>query len=393
MMRALKFAALWSVLVLSSAAAEPFSRPTADKLTVINGQIDFPAGAAPDAKVPAVVLIAGSGLFDRHMLIGVSGQPGDFVFDDLSVALTAKGLAVVRFDYRGVTCNTRDPRIAGEKDISRQQALIGELCVDQALRSTVTPETNLEDFAAVVAHARAHPRIDAARIGLMGVSEGALYIGRLLSRDPTLARAAILIGAPLESPMAIMQWQSTERIDTSLRAMMSNAAQLTADEIRAKHASSRLQPFPLTALLPKSGDVWTAAQLDQLKEVREKAFAAARAASLLNADTDPYPGSGVTRASYRWWNMFHRDDTPIINHFATFKGSLTIAVGEKDSQVDVVRQKAALAKSAVAGASNLTWMTYPGRGHTLGEHALLAPMDPAIRDELAARAAADLAAK
>lgn len=384
---------LWSIGLMTLAHAETFSRRTTDGLTAINGQIDFPAGVDTRVKVPAVVLIAGSGLFDRHMLIGTSGTPADFAFDDLSAAFTAKGIAVVRFDYRGVTCNTRDPRIAAEKDIARQQALIAELCVDQALRGTVTPETNLEDFAAVVAHARAHPRIDAARVGLLGVSEGVLSIGRLLAREPALARAALLVGAPLESPMAVMQWQSTDRIETSLRAMMSDPSRLTADEIRAKHATSRLQPFPLTALLPKSGDAWSVAQLDQLKEIREKAFASARAASLLNADTDPYPGAGTTRASYRWWNMFHRDDTPIIDHFASFKGPITIAIGDKDSQVDLARQKAAVAKSALAAAPNVTWLMYAGRGHLLGAHALLAPMDPLIRDALAARAAADLAAQ
>ena len=65
-----------------------------------HGQFDYPATGAPP--YPAVLLIQGSGPIDRHETFidpdGTVRRP----FDLIAEALTSRGLAVFRYDKRGV---------------------------------------------------------------------------------------------------------------------------------------------------------------------------------------------------------------------------------------------------------------------------------------------------
>jgi predicted esterase len=394
--RCLAVLSIMGALLPSPLAAEtmPFDIPTTDGITRLRGQIDLPNGpeVPGPAPRPTVVMTAGTGLFDRHVLMGVSATLGkratleDFLFDDLAAAFVKQGMAVVRYDFRGVHCNG-DVRFANQFSTSIMH--VGR-CVDQKIRATVTPATNLADLAAVVDWARRHPAVDPSRLAAFGHSEGAVYVARLASAEPTLFRALIFMAPLLESPASVLKWQMTARIDDGLRAMASRPGEVTAADILARHADSRLQFVPLEQLLPASGDAWTTTQLDALKVVRDAMYQTIRDDALATPATAPYPATGLTQASHAWWQMFFADTTPVVDNLLATNASMYAVFGSRDSQTAHERQIAAVQASGLGDRFRID--VHPGLGHGLGTHALFGPIRKDVRDNLAATAAQMLGA-
>lgn len=86
-------------------------------------------GTQPDQgwNEAAVVMVAGTGLFDRDMSLGRSGAARDHLFRDLAEGFVARGLGVVGYDRRGVRhasatpAEMLDPRIAGTSTVESQR--------------------------------------------------------------------------------------------------------------------------------------------------------------------------------------------------------------------------------------------------------------------------------
>ncbi len=107
------------------------------------GTLSKPIDAAPTTRLPAVVLIAGSGPLDRDET--AYGIP---VFAQLANALADAGFAVVRYDKRGV----------GQSGGRNEFATLGDYA---------------EDVIAVIKFLEKRKDIDPKRIALVGHSEGA----------------------------------------------------------------------------------------------------------------------------------------------------------------------------------------------------------------------------
>ncbi|MEO5821226.1 MAG: alpha/beta fold hydrolase [Vicinamibacteraceae bacterium] len=107
------------------------------------GTLSKPADAAPTAKLPAVVLIAGSGPLDRDET--AYGIP---IFAQLANGLADAGFAVIRYDKRGV----------GQSGGRSEFATLGDYA---------------EDVVAVIKFLEKRKDIDPKRIALLGHSEGA----------------------------------------------------------------------------------------------------------------------------------------------------------------------------------------------------------------------------
>jgi pimeloyl-ACP methyl ester carboxylesterase len=156
-------------LVLLSAAQTPVPYRSLP-LSVTNGDVTLagtltvPHGSGP---FPAVVLITGSGGQNRDEEIF-----GFKVFGVLADHLTKNGIAVYRHDDRGVGESTG--RIA-----------------------TSTTADFGDDALAAVAQLAAMPDIDAARIGLLGHSEGAVAAAIAAAKSPSVAFIALLAGPSL----------------------------------------------------------------------------------------------------------------------------------------------------------------------------------------------------
>jgi pimeloyl-ACP methyl ester carboxylesterase len=125
------------------------------------GTLTKPKGAGP---YPAVILISGSGPQDRDESI-LGHKP----FLVLADALTRRGIAVLRFDDRGVGGST------GKTMSSTSEDLAG-------------------DVLAGVAFLKARPEIDSRAIGLIGHSEGGIIAPMVAARSSDVAFIVLMAG-------------------------------------------------------------------------------------------------------------------------------------------------------------------------------------------------------
>jgi pimeloyl-ACP methyl ester carboxylesterase len=118
-----------------------------------------------EGKYPAVVLISGSGAQDRDEMVF-----GHKPFLVLADHLTRKGIAVLRYDDRGVGGSTGDP-------------------------SNATSESFAGDVLAAVEFLKTQDKVDPARIGLIGHSEGGIIAPMVATKSRDVS-FIVLLGAP-----------------------------------------------------------------------------------------------------------------------------------------------------------------------------------------------------
>lgn len=138
------------------------------------GTLTLPRSAGRHA---AAVLISGSGPQDRDETIY-----GHKPFLVIAHELTNAGIAVLRFDDRGVGQSTGN-------------------------FGTATSEDFADDVRAAVAFLRKHPDVDPNRVGLIGHSEGGLIAPMVAATDKKLAFAVLLAG-PGVTGLEILRDQS-----------------------------------------------------------------------------------------------------------------------------------------------------------------------------------------
>jgi hypothetical protein len=118
---------------------------TRDGRAQLAGQINLPPPEASSARHPFVLIVPGGWFMDRDGYMGKSGTERDLVYRDLARDLLAAGMAIVRYDNRGVRCNemTMPPCQGGsnEEEVAR---LYLNACVDAGARQTVTVQTQMD---------------------------------------------------------------------------------------------------------------------------------------------------------------------------------------------------------------------------------------------------------
>ncbi len=155
---------------------------------------------------PAVVLVSGSGPQDRDETI-MGHQPFLVLADHLS----RNGVAVLRYDDRGV----------GESTGGREQAVTADFAED----------------AAAVAYLRGRGDMDAARVGVIGHSEGAVVVARLAARDRGLS-CGVMLGGPAVRGADVHQAQL--RLVLGAKWFLPNSTvEKTADLNAALYAAAR----------------------------------------------------------------------------------------------------------------------------------------------------------
>jgi uncharacterized protein len=142
--------------------------------TSLGGTLSLPKA---DGRVPAVVLIHGSGPGDRDESIGPN-RP----FRDLAEGLATRGVAALRYDKR--------PRVHPEQFIGTT--------------FTVREET-MDDVLAAVALLAARPDIDAGRIFIIGHSLGGMLAPRIAEAGHGIAGIVILAGATRPLPLILLE--------------------------------------------------------------------------------------------------------------------------------------------------------------------------------------------
>ena len=191
-------AARWSPATASYAA--PVGAPyTAEDVVVrtpaglrLAGTLTIPTHAA-GTRLPAVVLITGSGSQDRDEAlpsINAALRP----FREIADTLARRGIAVLRLDDRGVGGSDAGPGTATTADFA-------------------------DDVRAALAWLRTRAEIDPARLGLVGHSEGAM-IAPMVATTDTRLRGIALIASPAQRGLDIVHWQ--------IRYLLAQDSSLTA---------------------------------------------------------------------------------------------------------------------------------------------------------------------
>jgi pimeloyl-ACP methyl ester carboxylesterase len=129
------------------------------------GTLSYPQKGGP---FPAVVLVAGSGAHTRDEMVSLHK-----IFLVLADSLTRRGLAVLRYDKRGVGMS------GGKAD----------------------PQSTTDDYAsdarAAVRFLRLQPGIDPARVGIIGHSEGGIIAPMVAADNPEVAFIVLMAGTGL----------------------------------------------------------------------------------------------------------------------------------------------------------------------------------------------------
>jgi dienelactone hydrolase len=249
------------------------------------GTLTMPVGDGP---FPAVVLVHGSGPQDRDASIGPNR-----LFRDIALGLASNGVAVLRYEKR-----------------SRQHAKR----MNETARVTVREEA-IDDALAGAALLRRSPRVDPARVFVLGHSLGGMLAPRIVEADPVLAGAIVLAGAvrPLE-----------QSIVEQTRYLLVADGQFTDDEREQLMGAERL---------------------------------AASVRALVPADAGKTESIGGAPASY-WLDLRGYNPPALASRLAA---PFLILQGERDYQVtmaDFARWRAALESRA-----NVTLISYPSLNH------------------------------
>jgi uncharacterized protein len=136
------------------------------------GMLSVPSGKGP---FPAVVLISGTGRNTRDEDVW-----GHKVFLVLADAVTRQGIAVLRYDKRGVGGSTGDYDAATTVDFT-------------------------SDAAAAVAWLRTQPEIDSHRVGVLGHSEGGIIAPAVAAEEKSVAFVVMIAGPTIRGDKLFVQ--------------------------------------------------------------------------------------------------------------------------------------------------------------------------------------------
>jgi pimeloyl-ACP methyl ester carboxylesterase len=274
------------------------------------GTLTVPRGEGP---FPAVVLLSGSGQQNRDEEL-----MGHKPFLVLADHLTRKGIAVLRFDDRGVGGSGGDPRNATTADFAT-------------------------DAAAALDYLRSRPEADGRRVGLAGHSEGALIAFMAAASHPEKVAFVVSMAGPgmrgvditvaQVRDMIAMQGATPEMAEAaaenqrrSLDLMLSNTPQF----VEANPDSILTRMIPMFSALSE--------------EVKEQSRV------------------GVRRANSPWFRYFAEYDPAA--DIAKIRCPVLAVNGERDIQVRAAENLAAIAAALDKGGNRrVTTAAYPGLNH------------------------------
>ena len=195
------------------------------------GTLTLPPPSAGPGPFPAAVLIAGSGPNDRDETI-----LRHKLFLVLADDLTRRGVAVLRYDKRGVGKSTGSYALATSRDFA-------------------------EDAQAAFAYLKTQPHINAAKVGLIGHSEGGLIAPMVAAKSPTVAFLVLLAGPGYpgeriiaEQAALIGKAEGASDADVALSQVLEKkllaVAATEADPLAARTQIAALLTQSLAALTP-----------------------------------------------------------------------------------------------------------------------------------------------
>lgn len=303
-------------------AQEPITFTNGD--VTLAGTLTLPAGDGP---FPALLLITGSGQQNRDEAIPT--VPGYKPFAEIADVLTRRGIAVLRYDDRGVGESTGDPTAATSADFA-------------------------DDAEAGFVYLQGRADIDAKQVGLLGHSEGGLIAAMIAARNPEVAFVVSMAGTAIPGSEVIAQ--QAERLTL--------AGGGTAEEAAAA-AVQQKQVLDLAL-----AEDWTALQTLLTEALQQQVADLPQAQQDAIGDLDAAVQQQVEAQMqiFRspWYQFFLKHDP------ATDWAQVGVPVlglyGGKDTQVDATANTEAL-QTALDAAGNLdmTIQVLPTANHLFQE--------------------------
>ncbi len=289
----------------------------------LGGTLSLPAGDGPH---PAVALISGSGQQDRdETLPGIPIKPFQLIADHLA----SNGIAVLRYDDRGVGASTGDPTNATSSDFA-------------------------EDAEAAWLYLKNREEIAPEQIGLLGHSEGAIIAAMLAADNADIAYVISMSGTAVDGYDLLTKqserfMQASGASDEEVARTVDNQHE-NLDIIRAKDWEA------LDQFLEDMIDESIAALSDEEKAGLGDldALKAQQKAALMAQAESP-------------WLQFFIDYNPA-EDWRTITAPVLALFGDLDVQVDVEQNRPALeAALAEAGNEDVTVVVFPKANHLFQE--------------------------
>lgn len=298
------------------------------------GTFSFPKGAGP---FPAVVLISGTGPNNRDEDVF-----GHKIFLVLADALNRKGIAVLRYDKRGVGKST-------------------------GVYATATTADFADDADAAVAWLRTRSEVDARHIGLIGHSEGGLIAPIVATTDSSVAFSVLLAGPGLSGDkLMVLQGEA-----------MARAAGTPEEKIaRSKAFNTKL----MAAVVAAGSD---AEARDRVKAivadgVNEKLVPPESAAAIVQQADSPW---------FRY--ILHFDPAPVLRRLKT---PVLVMNGALDSQVPP-KENLAIMRDALKDNPDATILEMPRLNHLFQDAKTGAPAEYGRIEETVSPAALETVTK
>jgi hypothetical protein len=282
------------------------------------GTLTLPQGSGP---FPAVVLISGSGPENRDEEIF-----GFKIFRVLADALTRKGIAVLRYDDRGVGSSS-------------------------AGADSDTSETYAGDVEAAVQYLKGRPEIDLRHIGLLGHSEGGIIGPMVAVGSPDVAFVILMSGTGVPG----------SRILREQARLINEASGLSPAEVKEK---DDLQKRVIDAAL--TGQGWDAVKADLLAEYRKAAAAMSDSERQALGDIDTWAAAvvdaQVAAFDSPWMQFFLRHDPALVLELV--KVPVLALFGGLDLQVPAEENRAAVEKALEKGGNkDVSVVLFPDANH------------------------------
>jgi pimeloyl-ACP methyl ester carboxylesterase len=279
-----------------------FDNPSAK--VKLAGTFTVPKGAGP---LPSVVLICGSGPHTRDEDVF-----GHRIFLVLADALSRRGIAVLRYDKRGVGDSTGDFAAATSIDFA-------------------------SDVDAAVAFLNTRQEVDKAHIGLIGHSEGGAIAPSIAVRNPSVAFTVLMAGPAMR----------TDRLTVLQEALIAKADGVSEDAI-AKHKAFNEKLY---------AGLIAAKTNEEALAVARAYVAQAVADSLLPADA---ADATIQQVTSPWLRQALSYD-PVVT-LRKLKTPTLVLYGSLDLQVPS-NENLALMRTALKDNKTVTFVEFPNLNH------------------------------
>jgi len=310
----------------SNAVTKEVTPIVAQDVTFNNGEVTLagtltlPSTTGPH---PAVILISGSGPQNRDE--EVPGIPGYRPFAIIAEYLTNSGIAVLRYDDRGVGESTGDHDAATSADLATD--------TEAALRYLLTRD-----------------EIDPNQIGLLGHSEGGMIAAMVAARTPDVSFVISMAGTAVDGYNLLIK--QLERIV--------RASGASEDEVAV--AVEQQRSILVLALTEEWEDLQTflyATLLEQLQDLSEE-----QKTAMGDVEAMAQQRVAIQMEGFRspWFQFFLNYDPS--QDWEQVTVPVLALFGELDVQVDAEQNRAALQEAlSRADNSDVTVVTFAAANH------------------------------